>query len=374
MNWQLSPHLAPLDWDALYQQFDWVRDMNGVPQDAIYHAEGDVAIHTRLVLEALENLTEFQQLPAQQQHILRAAALLHDVEKRSTTIVQPNGRIESPSHARKGEPTSRWLLYHDLPAPHIVREEVARLVRRHGIPLWAIERPDPLRAVIFTSLECDTHLLYLLAKADVLGRICHDQQNLLDRCEYFRELCLEVDCYGKPFAFADGYSRFTWARDESQWHGTQRFDDTHSEVIVLCGLPGTGKDTWIKRHLDPELPVVSLDALREELDLEAGNPSDNSRAFHAAKELAKTYLRKRQPFVWNSTNIVSSLRGQIINLLAEYGAKVRLFYLEVPWETMLAQNRNREARVPEQVLRRFARKVEPPRIWEAHQVDYVVKD
>ena len=67
------------EWEVLYQSFPWIQEMEGVPQDAIYHAEGDVAIHTKMVLEALLALPEFGLLSEQEQAILVAAALLHDV-------------------------------------------------------------------------------------------------------------------------------------------------------------------------------------------------------------------------------------------------------------------------------------------------------
>ena len=44
-------------WADLESRFDWLKRMKGVPQDARYHAEGDVAIHTQMVLEALKNET-----------------------------------------------------------------------------------------------------------------------------------------------------------------------------------------------------------------------------------------------------------------------------------------------------------------------------
>ncbi|NOU30314.1 MAG: hypothetical protein HOO96_20620, partial [Polyangiaceae bacterium] len=43
---------APVPWDAL-QVFPWVRALEACPQDAIHHAEGNVWIHTRMVLETL---------------------------------------------------------------------------------------------------------------------------------------------------------------------------------------------------------------------------------------------------------------------------------------------------------------------------------
>lgn len=92
MSWQLTEQRA---WSQLEAQFDFVRDMRGVPQDALHHAEGDVATHTQMVLAALEALPEYQQLPVLQQNIVWAAALLHDVEKRTTTREDENGRIIS---------------------------------------------------------------------------------------------------------------------------------------------------------------------------------------------------------------------------------------------------------------------------------------
>ena len=102
--WTISKHK---DWAELQEQFGWVRDMDGVPQDPIYHAEGDVAVHTRMVLAALEALPEYQALAPQEQEILWAAALLHDVEKRSTTVIEDDGRITSAGHAKKGAQTAR---------------------------------------------------------------------------------------------------------------------------------------------------------------------------------------------------------------------------------------------------------------------------
>ena len=49
MIWKLSERK---DWNSLEQQFGWVRDMNQVPQHTVHHAEGSVAVHTRMVLEA----------------------------------------------------------------------------------------------------------------------------------------------------------------------------------------------------------------------------------------------------------------------------------------------------------------------------------
>ena len=95
----------PINWSALEAQFDWFRDMQGVPQDAIWHAEGDVFTHTKMVVEAMLNLPEFQELDEQEKHILFASAMFHDIEKRSTTtteIIDGKERIVSRRFAEHG--------------------------------------------------------------------------------------------------------------------------------------------------------------------------------------------------------------------------------------------------------------------------------
>src|SRR5688572_28491397 len=104
MKWSITNNK---EWSELEQEFSWIADMGGVVQDPIHHAEGDVALHTKMVLEALQSLNEFKRLDAQTQEILWTAALFHDVEKRSTTTIEEDGRVTSRGHAKKGEFTSR---------------------------------------------------------------------------------------------------------------------------------------------------------------------------------------------------------------------------------------------------------------------------
>ena len=65
--------------------------MNVVPQDTRYHAEGSVAEHTRMVLEALQQSSAYQTLCTLEKEIIWTSALLHDVEKRSTSVDEGEG-------------------------------------------------------------------------------------------------------------------------------------------------------------------------------------------------------------------------------------------------------------------------------------------
>jgi predicted kinase len=364
--WQLT---KSKDWTYLLQKFDWVKDMESIPQDALHHAEGNVAIHTQMVIEELLNLPEYQSLDEQSKEILWASALMHDIEKRSTTVLEGNGRITSKNHAKRGEFTAREILYCDIPTPFEIREQIAKLVRYHGLPLWILEKENPQKALLQASLEVNTEWLTMLAKADALGRICQDQADLLYRIELFKELCIENDCWGKPKAFASDLARFEYFSKEDKTPDYQPFEDFKTEVVMLVGLPGSGKDTYIQKHLK-DLAVVSLDDFRKELKISPTDAKGNGKVVQLAKESAKTYLRKQIPFVWNATNITRQLREQLIELFVTYKAKVKIVYIEVPFATQQKQNRSREAVVPQAVIERMLSKLEIPQVWEVVEVEY----
>ncbi|MEO1289876.1 MAG: HDIG domain-containing metalloprotein [Chloroflexota bacterium] len=104
-----------IDWEQLFAWFPMLMDLDGCPQDVIFHAEGDVLVHTKMVLEALMTHSNWQQLDADWQQILWWSALLHDIAKPLTTIEEYN-RIRSPRHALKGAQIVQNLLYQDFPS------------------------------------------------------------------------------------------------------------------------------------------------------------------------------------------------------------------------------------------------------------------
>ncbi len=416
MIWQLTDDKR---WSALRQRFSWVEEMHHTPQDPEHHGEGDVGVHTEMVLNALITLPEFQQLPAQQQEVLWAAALLHDVEKRSTTV-QENGRIQSPGHARRGELTARQILWRDIPTPFVLREQIVALVRLHGLPLWLLERPEPERLLLTAAMRIDTRLLALLARADLLGRQSPDQQSMLERIDLFELFCHEQQCWGKMRPFVSDSARWharadllgrqspdqqsmleridlfelfcheqqCWGKmrpfvsDSARWHYLTHEQSSPDfvpweaepfEVILLCGLPGMGKDRYINEQCQG-MDVISLDDMRRRINASPDDKTATGRIVQQAKEEARVFLRQKKPFIWNATNITRQLRSQLISLFTAYGARVKIVYLEVPWAQWKQQNARREYAVPEAVVMRMASRLEVPQPDEAHSVEYRMTD
>ncbi|BDA75693.1 hypothetical protein CAL7716_098590 [Calothrix sp. PCC 7716] len=361
-NWSIN-------WTALESEFDWLRALANCPQDPRYHAEGNVLVHTKLVCEALVALPQWRQLPLHSRSILFAAALLHDVAKPAATqIDEISGAISSKGHVLQGAKMAQQILW-DMNVPFKEREAIVALVKYGSLPLWFWDKPNPERSVIKTSqiVRCD--MLALLAEADVRGRYCNDQAQLLERIEFFREYAIENKCFDQPRQFANSHSRFVYFHSRQGNPDYEAYDDTRMEVVIMSGLPASGKDSWIQENL-PSFPVISLDKLRQTMDID---PDENQgEVANAAKILAKQYLRNGESFVWNATNLSSQLRGILIRQFANYQAKIRIVYLEAPWDTLIERNKKRTAKVPEKVLYKMRNRLEVPNITEAHEVNCMV--
>src|SRR4051812_46548145 len=90
--------------DSIYQM------LTDSPQDPIWHAEGDVAIHTRMVVSEMLGHENFSSLSPVTQDLLHRTAMLHDIGKPSCTQVE-GLRIRNRGHSRAGAVLSRGLLY-----------------------------------------------------------------------------------------------------------------------------------------------------------------------------------------------------------------------------------------------------------------------
>ena len=375
----VPPHFR-WDWDGLMQTqlAPLFERMHKTLQNPAWHGEGDVWTHTRMVCEALCTLADFRALPDAQRTALALAALLHDAGKPACTRLE-DGVLVSPHHGAEGAALTRKLLWEgfDLagtPQKQQLREAVCFLIRYHTLPLHLSDNADPALRARRTAANgqlCplfSLHLLCLLARADVLGRIASDTQEKLLEIDLSREIAEEAGCLHAPYAFASPVTAHACLSGKSVWPDQMLHDDTWGEVILMCGLPGTGKDTWLREHF-AALPSVCLDDIRRELGVK---PTDRQgRVVQAAQEKAREFLRSKQPFVWNATSLTPMLRRKEIQLFEEYGARVRIVYLETPWAENMRRNSGRSAKVPESVIASMLGRIIPPERQEARNVEWL---
>ena len=157
---------------VLDQLFPEIRALIDVPQDPDWHPEGDVFVHTRLVVDRARELID--DLPYAKQVTVMLAALAHDFGKPPTTEFL-EGHWRSRGHEEAGvAPTETFLdrLHIHALDGYDVRGQVIALVRDHLKPGEYFKKREAVGDGAFRRLarKCELDLLYRVAKADSLGR------------------------------------------------------------------------------------------------------------------------------------------------------------------------------------------------------------
>lgn len=368
MNWK------ELEQKSIEEIVDWAKTqpwsiaMATCVQDAQWHSEGDVWTHTKMVCQQLSHLEKWDELTDHERTVLTFTALFHDVAKPMTTQVDPDtGRVTSPKHAVKGEHVARSVL-RDLVCDLPTREQIARMVRFHGRPVFLSQKDHPVNEVVRMSCLLQNRLLYLFAIADSRGRDTDSFDRPIEELQYWKLLSEEYDCYRAAYAFQNEHARFRF----HQRRDADLLYVPHQEfkccVTMMSGLPGSGKDRWLAENREEDFPVVSLDAIRDELGVQPTD--DQGRVVQLARDRCREYLRKGTSFAFNATNILRQTRQRWIRLFDDYGARIEIVYVEPPFKRIFDQNKKRQDPVPERAIKKMASKIEPPTLAEAHEVTY----
>lgn len=161
-----------LEIGVVAQLFPELLALVGCPQEPDWHPEGDVWVHTLLVIDAARQ--RIDDLPRPQQITLMVGAVCHDFGKPATTAVI-DGRIRSMNHEEAGVvPTHRFLdrLNVHTMEGYDVRRQVVGLVAHHLKPGMWFKSPTEVSDGAFRRLaqKVDLELLARIASADCVGR------------------------------------------------------------------------------------------------------------------------------------------------------------------------------------------------------------
>lgn len=107
------------------------------------------------------------------------------------------------------------------------------------------------------------------------------------------------------------------------------------ELLVLVGLPASGKSTWVKNFLSStkkEFVIVSTDDILEKMAIDNNsnyNDMHNSNYKNAEKEMnqiATSAFSNRKNIIWDQTNLSSNKRRKILSRCPKEYNKVAVVF------------------------------------------------
>jgi len=228
--------------------FPPIASLRDVPQDPEWHPEGDVFVHTGMVVDRAAILALELALEEEDHAILLWSALCHDLGKSDTTVIGDDERVRSPGHDRSSAEIARaWLGSLRLGTRRIDAIEV--LVRHHLAP------------ALFVGNGAKANGYRRLARKLAAGGMTPVDLERVARVDHLGRTT-SVALAGR---FEEGDLFLTRAREASVEHGPRR-DVVRAAAFMRRGVdagPELGRLLTRAREIQDDTGETDEDALAE---------------------------------------------------------------------------------------------------------------
>jgi predicted kinase len=130
---------------------------------------------------------------------------------------------------------------------------------------------------------------------------------------------------------------------------------TKNVLIVMCGLPASGKSTYAEWLAESGVfKRVCPDLIRKRLYGDENIQGDGKKVFETAYNDIKEYASLGENVVFDATNTNAKRRKEFVKEMRPYFDIIILKWFNTPINVCLERNAQRERQVPEEVIRRMA--------------------
>lgn len=150
--------------DTCYDLIQAIYNLKGIKQNPKFHPEGDALTHT---LYVIDEAAKYKDL-ANNKKAFMFAALLHDIGKSKTTIINSDNDIIDTHHNLVGGEMARRILRNYM-NDIILRDGIVSLIKHHMTHFYVLNRIKT-NEVLNMIESTDIHDVALLSLCDRLGK------------------------------------------------------------------------------------------------------------------------------------------------------------------------------------------------------------
>lgn len=372
-------NLEPVNLFDYKDQFPEFVELENTPQSAKWHSEGNVLIHTNMVME--KALAIALKMENRDDGIsVYLGGLLHDFGKPEATVVGPDGKCPAHGHEGIGMWKAREFLRKNFPMFGYARREwILSLVEFHGHPKrMAKDGSDDIRFKQL-SLEVNTEQVYHVEVADFTGRIGESADTALQYLEQFKQRCIDLGVWDTYYEIPNSkdipHAAYNLARWKILFGNMKETDEKKIaecikkmsqppfELMILVGAPGSGKTTHVKT-LYPHVNYISMDEERLRLCGTMMDMSRNQEAYDICFAKLQYAMRNRVNTIWDATSVTRKLRKRLIETARQNGALVSIVIFDLPLEVIQARNAGRDRIVPPEIVEDYYKRIQSPKPYE----------
>lgn len=130
------------------------------------------------------------------------------------------------------------------------------------------------------------------------------------------------------------------------------------KVILLVGLPGSGKSSWLAER---DEVAISSDEVRRLLTGDVASQRVNDRVFATVRYLLEQRLAIGMETSYiDATNLTPTERRPYIEIAQSQGAAAEAVFFDVPLPECKRRNAARARVVPEEAMDKLAQRLTPP--------------
>lgn len=148
-----------------------------------------------------------------------------------------------------------------------------------------------------------------------------------------------------------------------------------TKLIMMVGLVGSGKSTYAEKLALQENAIIhSSDKLREEMFGSVDENSKNDELFITLHRRIKNDLIEGKNVIFDATNISYKRRMAFLNELKKIDCTKICYMIATTYEKCLEQNKNRERKVPEHVIKKMYLNFDVPAYFEGWDQIAIISD